>query len=229
MHNTTEIVHRLNDSIAFLKGRKIIKTQQDIANKLGYNKGSVSQALNGKNGYLTNDFIKSFTDNFREISITWLLTGEGHMLKDLRQINENIITPNNTEKPTGFYYPEVAASAGLETEMENDELKRVPINIPNWEKGIDFINVYGDSMYPKFCSGEIIGIKQVEHPYVNYGYAYVVILNDGQVFLKYIKKGKDDEHWLLASENPRYEAKEYHLSLIKKVYIIKGVITKTTM
>jgi phage repressor protein C with HTH and peptisase S24 domain len=23
-------------------------------------------------------------------------------------------------------------------------------------KGIDFINVYGDSMYPKYCSGEII-------------------------------------------------------------------------
>lgn len=133
------------------------------------------------------------------------------------------------EPTTNYYYPDVNASAGLETEMQNDELKRVPINIPNWERGIDFINVYGDSMYPKFCSGEIIGIKEVEPQYINYGYAYVVIFNDGQVFLKYIYKGSDNEHWLLASENPKYESREYHLSLIKKIFIIKGVITKTTM
>ncbi|WP_324069878.1 MAG: S24 family peptidase [Flavobacterium sp.] len=133
------------------------------------------------------------------------------------------------EPTTNYYYPDVNASAGLETEMQNDELNRIPINIPNWERGIAFINVYGDSMYPKFCNGEIIGIKEVEPQYINYGYAYVVIFNDGQVFLKYIRKGKDNEHWVLDSENPKYESREYHLSLIKKIFIIKGVITKTTM
>lgn len=141
--------------------------------------------------------------------------------------DENIETVE--EPTTNYYYPDVNASAGLETEMQNDELNRIPINIPNWERGIAFINVYGDSMYPKYCSGEIIGIKEVEPQYINYGYAYVVIFNDGQVFLKYIRKGKDSEHWLLDSENPKYESREYHLSLIKKIFIIKGVITKTTM
>lgn len=223
--NTSDILNRLNDSIAYLKGKKIIKTQQDIVDKLGYNKSSVSQALNGKNGYLTKDFLKSFTDGFPEINYNWLLNGETEMF------NEELIKPIQQKKETdnNYYYPGVNASAGLETEMQNDELKRIPINIPNWEKGVSFINVYGDSMYPKFCSGEIIGIKEVEPQYINYGYAYVVILNDGQVFLKYIKKGKDEEHWLLASENSKYESKEYHLSLIKKIFIIKGVITKTTM
>lgn len=134
-----------------------------------------------------------------------------------------------SDKPTGYYYPNVSAAAGMDKEMQNDELKRLPINLPNWEKGIDFINVYGDSMYPKFCSGEIIGIKEVEPKYLNFGYAYVIIFNDGQVFLKFIRKGKDDDHWLLASENPKYEDREYHLSLIRKVFIVKGVITKTTM
>lgn len=136
---------------------------------------------------------------------------------------------DNKEDPTGFYYPDIYASAGLETEMVNDELKRIPVNIPNWEKGVEFINVYGDSMYPKYCSGEIIGIKEVQPEYLNYGYAYVVIFNDGQVFLKYINPGSDKDHWLLSSENPKHPPKEYHLSLIKKIFIIKGVITKTTM
>lgn len=148
---------------------------------------------------------------------------------DVIETNNEIFDISPETRPTGYYYPNVNAAAGMDKEMQNDELKRLPINLPNWEKGIDFINVYGDSMYPKFCSGEIIGIKEVEPKYLNFGYAYVIIFNDGQVFLKFIRKGKDDDHWLLASENPKYEDREYHLSLIRKVFIVKGVITKTTM
>ena len=164
------------------------------------------------------DTLNKILNAFTYINSDWLLRGYGNML----------INYTDERKPTGFYYPDVLASAGLETEMVNDELKRIPVNIPNWEKGIDFINVYGDSMYPKYCSGEIIGIKEVEPQYLNYGYAYVVIFNDGQVFLKYINPGSDKDHWLLSSENPKHPPKEYHLSLIKKIFIIKGVITKTT-
>lgn len=147
------------------------------------------------------------------------------------QVNDNDIEYNiETKKEiTGYYYPNVNSSAGFETAFENCEIIKIPVSIPDFGKNIDFINVYGDSMYPKYCSGEIIGIKEVEHQYVNYGYAYVIVFNDGQVFLKYIKKGKDLKHWLLASENPKYEAKEFNLNLIKKIYIIKGVITKTTL
>jgi len=80
---------------------------------------------------------------------------------------------NSENSNTGFYYPDIYASAGLETEILNNELTRMPVSIPNWEKGIEFINVYGDSMYPKYCAGEIIGIKEVEYQYLNFGYAYV--------------------------------------------------------
>jgi SOS-response transcriptional repressor LexA len=156
---------------------------------------------------------------FPYINANWLIRGQGEML----------VNYNDEKKITGFYYPNVSAAAGMDKEMVNDELKRIPINLPNWEKGIDFINVYGDSMYPKYCSGEIIGIKEVEIQYVNYGYAYVVILKDEQVLLKFIKKGSDKEHIILESENKFYEPKEYNLNQIKKVFIIKGVITKTTM
>lgn len=142
-------------------------------------------------------------------------------------IYPNGLDDNN--KPTSYYYPNVMVAAGLDKEMINDELQKVPINIPNWEKGIDFVNVYGDSMYPKFCSGEIIGIKEVELQYVNFGHAYVIVFKDGQVFLKYIKKGSDNLNWVLDSENPKYEPQEYKINQIKKVFIIKGVITKTTM
>lgn len=131
--------------------------------------------------------------------------------------------------PTGYYLPNVSSAAGMDKQMINDDLERIPVYLPNWDKGIEFINVYGDSMYPKFCSGEVIGIKEVELEFINYGFAYVVILRDGQVLLKFIKKGSDKDHINLESENKFYEPKEYHLKNIKRVFIIKGVITKTTM
>lgn len=194
--------------------------------------------LNKKKYKLTNvdlGFAVDMTpDQFRMAvkreSLSSLEIREIENLFDSREITaEQFENNNELKEPTGFYYPDVSAAAGMDKEIVNDELKRIPINLPNWEKGIDFINVYGDSMYPKYCSGEIIGIKEVELQYVNYGYAYVVILKDGQVLLKFIKKGIDNDHIILESENKFYEPKEYHLDQIKKVFIIKGVITKTTM
>lgn len=136
---------------------------------------------------------------------------------------------SDTEKLTGYYYPDVAVKSGLEKSLKEDKLKRLPVSLPEWDEEIEFINVYGDSMYPEFCAGQIIGIKEIESEFMHYGYAYVVVLRDDQVFLNYIKKGRNDEYWLLSSENPKYESREFHKSLIKKIFIIKGVISKTTM
>jgi phage repressor protein C with HTH and peptisase S24 domain len=203
--------------------------------------------LSGRNE-VSEKLAKDIIDVYPGINYTWLLTGEGEMLKENFIETKDIALKNFPEKKTlaekqfkelkknepqqevtGWYHPNVGAAAGMDKEMVNDELKRIPISLPNWEKGIDFINVYGDSMYPKFCSGEIIGIKEVELQYLNFGFAYVVILKDEQVLLKFIKKSKKETHIILESENKFYEPKEYHLDQIKKVFIIKGVITKTTM
>lgn len=126
------------------------------------------------------------------------------------------------------YFPDVNASAGLNFLSLQNKPYSVPISIPN-VKADAFINVFGDSMYPKYCSGEIIGIKEVEKDMVMFGHAYVIQMKDGEAYLKYIKKGADDQHWLLVSENDHYEPREFHLKYIDKVFIIKAVITKTTL
>ena len=84
-------------------------------------------------------------------------------------------------------------------------------------------------MYPEYCSGDIIGIKETEFDYIVFGFAYVVILQNGDVYVKYIKKGIDNNHLILESENEFYEPKEIHISKVKKVYQVKGVITKKSM
>lgn len=44
---------------------------------------------------------------------------------------------------------DLAEKIGIPQGRINDS-ERVVVNIPNWGNGLFFINVYGDSMYPKF-------------------------------------------------------------------------------
>lgn len=145
---------------------------------------------------------------------------------DYKNLSSNEFTDTQV---TGYYLPNVSAAAGLENEMQNDDLKKIPVTIPGWEKDIVFINVFGDSMYPKYNAGEVIGVKPIEVQYLNYGYPYVVVLTNGDTYIKIVQPGADKEHLLLVSVNEFYKPKEFHLSLIKSFYSIKGVIKKEMM
>lgn len=183
----------------------------EISEKTGFNKGSVSSYISGK--------IPPSIPFIEKLAEVYNLNLDDFKEEGAKVVKEDI---------TGIYYPDVSAVAGLDS-LQNHEFKKIPITIPLWGKGLTFINVFGESMYPKYVSGEIIGIKEIQLDLINYGYAYVVVLIDGEVYLKYIQKGKDNDHLLLKSENQKYEPREMHIKNIKRVYIVKGVITKTTM
>jgi SOS-response transcriptional repressor LexA len=126
------------------------------------------------------------------------------------------------------YYPNINASAGLGFLTHNGDSEKSYIDIPN--SGADFfINIFGDSMYPKYCSGEIVGIRPIEKKFVMFGHAYVIELDNGECYIKYIKKGKTLNHWILASENKNYDDREFHINDLKKIFMIKIVLTKTTI
>jgi len=193
--------------------------QEDFAKLIGVSKNTV---WNYENGAKIPD---SKIPILRKILKDGVIKNKS-LIKIDDDSNKNL---KDIPEPSGYYYPDVSASAGLETEMQNEELNKIPINIPNWGNDLSFINVYGDSMYPKYCAGEIIGIKEIEANMLHFGLAYVIIMQNGEVYLKYITAGKNDEYFTLSSENPKNPPREYHLSLIRKIYIVKGVLTKTTM
>ena len=132
-------------------------------------------------------------------------------------------------RPTGYYYPEVYAKAGFDIANFNDEMQRIPVYIPNFGDDVAFINVYGDSMYPKYKAGDVIGIKPVDFVYLVFGHPYVVVFDNGDVNIKYVRKGSDDLHVSLESENPKYDPREYPLSIIRAFYEVKGSVNKERM
>ena len=132
-------------------------------------------------------------------------------------------------KPTGYYYPEVSASAGFDIATFNNEAMRIPIYLPEFGKDVIFINVYGYSMYPKYKSGNTIGVKPTDFQYVVFGHPYVVVFDNGDVNIKYVCKGSDNDHVKLVSENPRYEPREYSLRIIKEFHSVIGCVNRERM
>lgn len=72
---------RLNQAYEYIKSQKIISVQKDVAEKMNSTQQNVSGALNGNEKILTTRFLKRFAEAFPDIDPTWLLTGEGEMLR----------------------------------------------------------------------------------------------------------------------------------------------------
>jgi transcriptional regulator with XRE-family HTH domain len=130
-------------------------------------------------------------------------------------------------------YYDVSASAGLlvgitDGKMQPDE----HISVPGLNDCDLALNVWGDSMFPEYCSGEIIACKSIpldkELSYVRFGEAYVAFCDDG-IVLKFIKKGKDSSHLTFESKNEHYEPYQVHKARIKNLYLVKGVITRKNL
>jgi len=121
-------------------------------------------------------------------------------------------------------------SAGMLLGIEEGrEIPDGEVKVPGLDDCDFALNVWGDSMYPKFCSGEIIVCKSIpldkELSYVRFGESYVVFCDDGLV-LKYLKKGKDNEHLTFESENKHFQPYQVHKSRVKKVFLVKSIITR---
>ena len=72
---------RLKIAYQYLKGRGIVHTQKDLAEKMGATPPNVSSAFNGVETVLTDKFLYRFNKAFNNIfNIDWLLLGVGDML-----------------------------------------------------------------------------------------------------------------------------------------------------
>lgn len=138
-----EIVLRLKKSIAYLKGEQIITKQQDIAEKMGYNKGSVSQALNNRNGYLTVDFIEKFSEVFN-INKNYILKGFGEIprtknYEDQLELNINDLIVN---EPSEIF----KTKAGSVYTENVDGSYTITVPLVPFDAYASYVNTYNDEV-----------------------------------------------------------------------------------
>ena len=158
---------------------------------------------------------------FPELNVDWLLTGEGEMLKSDGKIQPT--TDNAMELPLIPINAMAGALTGTDISfMEYDcEKYIVPIF-----KGAEFlIRVQGDSMFPKYASGDIVACKRVplDRLWFQWGKTYVIDTRQGAL-VKRLEPSECDGCISIHSENPKYKPFDLDVEEINGVALVVGTI-----
>lgn len=198
---------RFTEMLDYLKNSRIIRNQQDFTERVGSDKATISQIKNGKLS-IPNKLFNKIEEAFPSISTSWLMTGEGPMLK-------------TEEEQGGTMVPllPVAAAAGsldgfaASVRLQDCEKVASPI------KGVDFVMpVVGDSMEPEYPSGAMLFIKKVnEKLFLEWGKVYVLDTENGSVVKKLMPTEKEGVVECI-SLNPKYPPFKVDLSCAYGVY-----------
>lgn len=132
-------------------------------------------------------------------------------------------------KKEGVPYYNVSATAGNGGVLDESKPEHASsfIKIPGFDDCECFLNVFGDSMAPRYKSGEIVGLKRItDREQIAYGEVYMIV-TDQQRVIKYLFPGKDETKWRLKSENselfPDFEIKS---EKVIHLFQVKGKISR---
>lgn len=199
-----------------------------FANKLGVSEANIRNYIAKTEPKYS--VLEKIVNSF-EVNYEWLLTGNGEMLKTDSKADQLIIS-NSEGVP---YYENVEVSGGA-LPMYSD-YKEVPTFYINYEHFNDctaYLPVVGDSMYPSYCSGEIVAVKEIlNKKIIQWGETYFVATNGNANDLKTIKQvhyHEDESKIILRASNPNFKG---DIVINKKdilhMFIVKGKIKRNQL
>lgn len=199
--------------------------------KLGISSNTASNWM--KDGYsIGRGVINQITDAFPEINANWLLTGEGAMLKE--GLTQESITIQNTEGVP--YFEDIESTGGIVVGKagQGSEIPSFYINYEHFNDCTAYIQHVGDSMYPKYCSGEIIALKRVfNFNIILWGEAYLIVTNSNANDLRTVKllfPDEDPSKLILRSSNPNFKGDTpVNKKDIISLFLVKGKITRNQL
>lgn len=190
-----------------------------------YKKSGVTRGVLQQNTGISEDNIAKFLAFAPDINVKWLITGKGAMVENAPE-PENTATHVNKESKEGIPLIPFEAMAGALTAEQNAldyECERYVV--PAF-KGADFlIRVAGDSMTPTYRCGDLVACQWVPlaDAFFQWNKTYVLDTKQGPL-IKRIKRGSDEEHILIVSDNPDYEPFELSRSQFNGVALVRGLV-----
>ena len=210
--STSTFADRLNELIFHYRLNK-----NSMSVKLGFTANvTITRLANHPDRNPSYEVIGVLLTTFPEISGRWLILGEGKMLaKD--EIESNSIR-------TSYFKQDANSSLPCDPAAVPTDKMRI-FGFSDCDIAVD---VYGDSMAPKFLAGDIILCKKVgaDDP-IAFGEAYLMFTNEP--LIRYIKSEIDADTLKVGAENSRYEDNVVRRSDIKCLCRIKGLIRRESV
>lgn len=206
-------------------------SKRDFYAKIGVSRGT----LESKTG-ITEDVVTKFFATYPEVSVEWLMTGEGEMLKNSPSCKEkNKKNIDKEEKNAEVSYNPVIGKPyydvdflGGFNEIVNSQVT-IPTNnivIQGFEKADFWCNVTGHSMEPKINHGDIIALHKCTLEDIQYGEIYAVVLDTLRT-IKILRRSSDPKKLRFVPINTTdYDEQEYPVERIMNVFEVIGSISK---
>lgn len=215
--------------LQYIENKGISKYQ--FYKETGITRGILDQ-FNG----LSEDSLSKFIAYAQDISLPWLMIGQGDMIatvQDNIQVEplSNTVDRNIENQLIPMYDSEVAA--GFSMILNSDVVPSDYISIPNLPVCDGAVLVRGESMSPKLRSGDIVIYKMINNPQrIIWNDIYIVsFMTDGDFYtvIKTIKKGQTNGFIQLASINPEHEPFEIPIDSIQQLAQVRASIQYYTM
>ena len=200
--------------------------QKEFAEKCGILPDTISNIKREKQG-LSKKVINKILLAFPAVNRYWLLDGEGEMLinkETAKRESKMVKLPEHSLE--GIPLIPIDAMAGFgKGEFQVMQYECEHYVVPMF-KGADFlIQVKGSSMIPKYNSGDVVACKKLPLNDLFFQWNKVYVLDTIQgALVKRIKKGSNEDHILIVSDNEQYEPFELHKEQINGVALVIGVI-----
>lgn len=212
-------------------------TVKDRVKKFCKSKGirvsDFEKTLNVANGYVNSisksigiDKINTILENYPNLSLEWLLTGKGEMLKDNNHSDKQKEDIIYTTLPLIPIEAIAGVPAGDFQGVRFSDCEQY--RIPDFEaKGAEFlIRVSGSSMYPKYSNGDILACKKIDQIlFIQWGKVYVVDSSQGSLVKRLFEDKENQENLICVSDNKEnYPPFSIPKSDIRSLSIVIGVI-----
>ena len=214
-------LQRVVDVFEYLKSNKYFRNQQDFVERIGSDKTTVSQILNGKKE-ISKQFVCKLIDGFPILNKEWLLSGEGEMLKD-----EKLAIINYEHRGVPYY--DVDFIAGFDLVVNDKTINPTYfIDFMQYNRADKWINITGRSMEPLISHGDIIAIKDIHDwdTYILYGEIYAIVTDEYRTVKKVRKSKKGDDFIKLVPMNDEFDEQDIPKAIVRKVFQVLGSAKK---
>lgn len=195
---------------------------------VGMSNASFGKSLKGGKAIGT-DKLENILTIYQDINPSWLLTGEGNMLRLESEKKEKLPSVNQTYE--GSPYFNVDFIGGFDV-IVNDQTRNPDfyINYPPYnQEGVVWCNLTGHSMEPEISNGDIIALREVTTPiqYLPAGEIYGIVTAEYRT-VKRVRLSQKEGYIRLIPSNKSEEfcEQEIPISMILKVYAVLGSIRK---
>lgn len=184
--------------------------------------------------------LADLTRVFPNLNFTWLLSGIGNIMvadtsdikpqtnvKSLQLMEPKSAYITSIIDKTAIPLVDVRAAAGFGSAsfaISESDIQAHYV-VPDFEEINFMLRVVGNSMYPKYTSGDVIACRIVKNiQFIQWGKAYLVATGDQGLLIKRIMPTNDSKVIEMQSDNPAYPPFLINMSDIQGLALVVGTI-----